>query len=971
MKYKIYIKWRLNPLLPQRLCILSVLAAGCSPAWAANNDTIIINGGNSTLSNTTLNNEVTGNFIVQARNNATVSASQLVLNSSGKNGGGAWIDNSEFNVQDLQVNVTGKGGSGVYFANDSLGTLDKFNITGQDNALGLVLDGYWTANQGTSVVQASNGAIATRGGDAIRVMAGELTLNNVSASTEGDHSYAVNANLAAKIAIEGGTFTTEGAYSDAVWVASRDSSVAVNNAKITTKGDNAIAVNAQRGEARMTRSTIETLGDNAHGLYSEYLITGDNLSVTTSGKGSVGMFTARGGQGSLTNSHILTSGELAPGLLAYPNAQIKADHVQIETTGKTSFGLWSQGGELDVRHSTIFTTGEDASGLYVNGSSSSTAISNTVTLENVGLNAAQARAIDVTATELLLNVKDSDISGGNGQLMSVQHYDDGASGVNNVYSKVTFNAASSALKGDIVVDDPANSVAVNLTSGSVLTGAVTHASSLMLDESSRWNINNRSVVGQLTNNGTLVFTDENNFDSLTVAGDYAGDGGQMVMNSVLGGDNSPANKLIVQGDVLPGTTHVSVNNLGGHGASTVEGIELVDVQGTSQGSFVKAGRIVAGAYDYDLVRKNDSWYLTSQLTPVDPEPTPEPDPEPTPGPDPAPTPEPKVDPIVRPEGGSYTANLAAANNLFIMTLHDRLGETQFIDALTGQREVTSLWLRQVGGHNVWRDGSGQLKTQSNRYLTQMGGDVARWSTDGTDRWHVGVMAGYGKNSSTTENRSSGYRSKGTVDGYSIGGYGTWYANEEDRTGAWLDSWLQYGWFNNEVKGDSLATEAYKSHGITASLEAGYAWKLGQFWGSQGTVNEWFVQPHAQAVWMGVRADKHQEENGTRVRQEGDGNVLTRLGVKTWLKSHHARDGHKQREFQPFVELNWLHNTRSFATTLDEVRIGQNGATNIAEAKVGLEGQISAQVNLWGNVGVQIGDAGYSDAAAMFGMKYNF
>ncbi|VEC00414.1 Uncharacterised protein [Cedecea lapagei] len=87
MKYKIYIKWRLSTILPRRLCILSVLAASCSSAWAANNDTIRIDGGNSTLTNTTMNNDVTGSFIVQARNNATVTASQLILNSSGKNGG--------------------------------------------------------------------------------------------------------------------------------------------------------------------------------------------------------------------------------------------------------------------------------------------------------------------------------------------------------------------------------------------------------------------------------------------------------------------------------------------------------------------------------------------------------------------------------------------------------------------------------------------------------------------------------------------------------------------------------------------------------------------------------------------------------------------------------------------------------------------------------------------------------------------
>ncbi|TBM33301.1 autotransporter outer membrane beta-barrel domain-containing protein, partial [Hafnia paralvei] len=98
--------------------------------------------------------------------------------------------------------------------------------------------------------------------------------------------------------------------------------------------------------------------------------------------------------------------------------------------------------------------------------------------------------------------------------------------------------------------------------------------------------------------------------------------------------------------------------------------------------------------------------------------------------------------VNRPEGGSYIANLAAANTLFNTRLHDRLGETQYIDALTGEKKVTSLWLRQVGGHNNWRDSSGQLKTQSNSYVAQLGGDVAQWSTDGLNRGHLGLMTGY-------------------------------------------------------------------------------------------------------------------------------------------------------------------------------------------------------------------------------------
>ena len=239
-----------------------------------------------------------------------------------------------------------------------------------------------------------------------------------------------------------------------------------------------------------------------------------------------------------------------------------------------------------------------------------------------------------------------------------------------------------------------------------------------------------------------------------------------------------------------------------------------------------------------------------------------------------------------------------------------------------------------------RDGSGQLKTQSNRYVMQVGGDLACWSGDGLDRWHLGAMAGYGQNSSNTRSSSTGYSSDGSVNGYSAGLYATWYANDDTHQGAYLDSWAQYSWFNNSVKGQDIQSESYKSKGLTSSLELGYTHKLGEFTGSKGSLNEWYIQPQAQAVWMGVKADGHREANGTLISGEGDGNVQTRLGVRTFLKGHSAIDDGKGREFEPFVEVNWLHNTRDFGTRMDGVSIRQTGARNLVEIKTGVEGHLN-------------------------------
>lgn len=273
--------------------------------------------------------------------------------------------------------------------------------------------------------------------------------------------------------------------------------------------------------------------------------------------------------------------------------------------------------------------------------------------------------------------------------------------------------------------------------------------------------------------------------------------------------------------------------------------------------------------------------------------------------------------------------------MFNTRLHDRLGETQYTDAFTGEEKVTGMWMRQVGGHNNWRDNSGQLKTQSNRYVIQIGGDIARWSTDGLDRWHLGIMAGYGHDSSRTRSSATGYSSKGSVNGYSVGTYATWYANDTDHSGLYTDTWLQYSWFNNDVNGEGLASESYRSRGLTASAEAGYTQKLTEFTCSKGSRNEWFIQPQAQITLMDVRADDHRENNGTRVEGKGNGNIQTRLGIRTYLKGHTREDDGKDREFQPFIEANWIHNTRNFSAGMDGVSLSQKGTKNLGEVKVGV------------------------------------
>ncbi len=133
-----------------------------------------------------------------------------------------------------------------------------------------------------------------------------------------------------------------------------------------------------------------------------------------------------------------------------------------------------------------------------------------------------------------------------------------------------------------------------------------------------------TIFGDVTNSGTIA--PGNSIGTLTIAGNYTGTGGTLEVEAVLGGDASPSDLLVVTGNIA-GTTNVTVINLGGGGAQTVEGIKIVDVGGTSAGTFSLLGdyvfegdqAVVGGAYAYRLYQGGVStpadgdWYLRSTL----------------------------------------------------------------------------------------------------------------------------------------------------------------------------------------------------------------------------------------------------------------------------------------------------------------------------------------------------------------------
>ena len=666
-------------------------------------------------------------------------------------------------------------------------------------------------------------------------------------------------------------------------------------------------------------------------------------------------------------AHIVTTGDSAEGLrTGQSGSSIRlGDDAIIETSGTSSTGIYAASASRTElgNNATITVNGASAHAVYATGSTVNLGDNATIHVNSAGKAASYSKA---PRGLYAISRGTINLAGGATIAMAGDHSDesyaistetggivDGSAGgrflIDGDIHAAGATAATSTQpqqNSEILLTMTDNSLwngASYITSTAAGTGVI----ALQMSDAI-WNMTSSSTLTNLTlNSGATVnfgHMAEGAWQMLTVNEDYVGHGGKLVFNTVLNGDGSETDRLNVLGNTS-GNTFIAVNNIGGNGAQTVEGIEIVSVAGNSDGTFEKAGRIVAGAYDYNVVQKGKNWYLTSDIAPVS---------------------SPTVEHQLRPEAGSYLANNYAANTLFMTRLHDRLGETQYTDMLTGEKKVTSLWMRNVGGHARFKDGSGQLKTQSNSYVLQLGGDLAQWSRDGLDRWHIGAMAGYANDQNRTQSSATGYHSRGEASGYSVGLYGTWYANDIDKSGTYVDTWALYNGFDNKVMGQEQAAEKYKSKGITASVEAGYSIKLGE-----SERNSYWLQPKAQAVWMGVQANDHREANGTRVKDDASGNLMTRLGIRAYIKGHHAIDNGQSREFQPFVEANWIHNTKATRVKMDNVSNDMRGTKDIGELKVGVEGQITPRLQVWSNVALQVGDKGYSDTRGMLGVKYGF
>ena len=669
----------------------------------------------------------------------------------------------------------------------------------------------------------------------------------------------------------------------------------------------------------------------------------------------------------LVNSDIAAT---RAGIQGNNGATIALDGSRIFADGSSGSGVLDGVGLASITATSTLANGSYVGGqqngawlTYAPGASGQTDAS--ITLDASTLEGMTGAALRIQANALPLNglvsiVNGSTLIGGNGNIIEVLTAVRGTPGLSNA----TVRVDDSRLDGDVSVA-AGETLDLRLANAAQITGRLDNVTAAVLQTGSRWNVTADSTVGTLTlDAGTLAFdASAPGFKTVTVGGDFTINGGTVIFNSVLGDDASPSDKLVLGGNAS-GTGTVVVNNLGGSGAQTGEGIELISVAGASNATFALSGRAVGGAYEYFLFKggvstpSDGGWYLRSAL-PVTPDPCvvdpslPQCKPvDPVDPVDPV-TPVDPVDPVdpvpvLRPEPGAYLANQAAAIRMFQQRRHDR-GEPSF------DRDTVGAWAR-VSRDQLHTTVAGQVDARSQTSALQIGSDLARWGQQG--RGSVGVMLATGDATTQASSRLTGYGTRGKVEGDALGVYASWVQNAEGDAGLYLDGWLQYGRYDSQVQGDGLDRERYHATTRAASLEAGYGIAL-----TDSEHRSVYLQPQVQVSYTDYNGDLHRENNGTRVEDGRAGGLESRVGVR--LFGHDNAAGNR---VQPFVAVNWLYTERGQSMRFDGQTINASLPTNRYEAQAGAQLRLGERWSAWGDLRVQRGDGGYRDAGAQIGVR---
>jgi len=732
--------------------------------------------------------------------------------------------------------------------------------------------------------------------------AGALSLSGSSSTGRGAAMLGQN-NGNSLVNTATGTITTSGANNDAMALNGNNGSI-TNNGTITLSGPNSYGMTASWGQS------------SSLGQFTTFLNTG---TITATGSGSRAM-SSTGGQSTLTNTGTLITTGGTPSSRSF-TVFMQGNNITFTNSGYVE----ARGISSDA---VVSNTGAGFTGTIVNQAGGQIisqqgygvrTVNGTISITNAGLiqsNVGTAIFMNPAARSNTLTLQTGS------QIVGTA--DGGASAVSTLVLQGTGTASNAFINfGTLLAQGDnwtwsgsGNFNNAQLQSGIFnLTGTLGGATTTVAAGATLTGTG--TLTGNVTNLGTVHPGDGAGNGTLTIAGNYTGQGGKLLVDSVLGNDSSRVAPLTVSGGMIAGSTTVAINNLGGLGAFTTgNGIPVVQAVGgtTSSGSAFSLGAPVsAGAYTYFLYKGGttansaNSWYLRSTVptseevvvTVIDPV-TGESETEVVPPPTAAVGTPPTATlhagddplPIYRIEVPVYsmmpelgrTAGFAQ-----LATFHERQGQQGLLDE---RGWLTDGWARVWGQTEQLRT-KGDVTPQFDGNIggIQIGHDLFAGRSDTGHADHVGVLGGWTRASGDVQGLALGMPDThaGTLalDMYSAGLFWTHVMPG----GAYTDAVVLASAMQFQSKPISGLNQSVHGKGLAASLETGWPIAL---------TETLALEPQAQIVWQRQAIDDFNDG----ISSVGFNNVnswLARIGARLEANYDGARG-----LLRPYLLFNLLH-----------------------------------------------------------------
>lgn len=852
---------------------------------------------------------------------------------------------------------------------------------------GVQSEGLFSEGDANQLTNSATGTITTSGANSSgianisnNILSNNILLNEGSINTTGDGADGIYAQSGNNQLTNNGTIITSGAVAHGL-EGNGDNNTIINNASISTSGVGANGINSVGGVTgpATNNGSITTLSTNANGVYFGNPGTFTNSDTgTINAGGAYGVYLSSGG--TVNNAGTIVAGRSAITNDVGPTVVNNSGSL---TSGSGDFGIWFFNSPGDVLNNSgnitggngiavQYTAGNDQfiwhdSGI-IQGSVLMDAGDDSATLRNLG-------SAQLSASQLI------DGGPGNDSLLLDNTQAANPGRFTHMESVTLSNQSQLTLDTPLILGDSVSgtgSLSIDATS-ELLVGEQTAAQIAPAVAGNRVTVTNAGMI-TLANGGTSTA------DNLTINGNYVGQNGVIRLQTVLGSDSSPSDKVTISGGQASGNTQLQILNIAGGGAATLaNGILLVDTLNggtTTPGAFnLSGGQISAGAYEYRLFRgglaagSENNWFLRNSLIvvppgkpnppvdpgtppvdpgtpPVDPgtppvDPGTPPTPPVTPPVTPPAPPPPQIIPLYRAEVPLYAALPPLAFKLplaQIATFHERQGEQAFLTD-------SGSWGRILGSHtNQHWGGDVAPSFNGNTGGVQIGQDFYADAED-----HAGLFFGYTRLEGDVRGFIGGKQDQPagstTLNGYSLGTYWTHVWQNQ----AYVDAVLMYTWLNGSQKSARNIHADVRGNIRSASLETGYPIALSP---------RWTLEPQAQVIAQKLSADDSHDSISS-IRYDDESSVTGRAGLR--LQGDYSG-------IKPWINLNyWQGANHTARVSLGDDSIATATGSKALQVGVGVSAQLTSAsfVYVAANQTSDLDDQHRRDYSGNIGVRVNW